>query len=228
MKVEFANEGCMHMEVVRLPDEATEGDVVEAIHAPGAQAVIVQLPLPREYDTIGIVNQIPEHLDADVLSERAYARFEKGEADALIPPVGAAVLEVVRHIGIAMKGKKTVVVGRGRLVGRPVATVLSRLGAEVTVVSKETPEEERRELYKRADVLVSGAGAAHSITPELITDGVVLIDAGTSGTGGNVSGDIHPDCAKKASYFTPVPGGVGPIAVSCLFRNTALLVARNT
>lgn len=228
IKVARANEGCMKMDVVALPDEATEADVVQAIQAPGADAVIVQLPLPSDYDTIGIVNQIPEHLDADVLSERAYARFDENTEGALIPPVAGAVLEVIRHIGIDMKNKKTVVVGRGQLVGRPVATALSRLGADVSTVSKETSEEEKRALYLSADVLVSGAGAAHIITPDLIQEGVVLIDAGTSGSKGGVAGDIHPDCAKKASYLTPVPGGIGPIAVSCLFRNTALLLARNT
>lgn len=228
IKVARANEGCMKMDVVALPDDATEADVVSAIQKPGADAVIVQLPLPSDYDTIRIVNQIPEALDADVLSDVAYARFEENREGALIPPVPAAVLEVIRHIGIDMKGKRTVVVGRGQLVGRPVATVLSRLGAEVSTVSKETSEEEKRELYQSAEVLVSGAGATHIITPDLIREGVVLIDAGTSGSKGGVAGDIHPDCAGKASFFTPVPGGIGPIAVSCLFRNTALLLARNT
>lgn len=222
IKVARANEGCMRMDVVRLPDEATPADVIAAIQRPGADAVIVQLPLPVDYDTPAIVNHIPLEQDVDVLSDAAYARFEKNAPGALVPPVAAAVLEVIAHTGFDVRGKRTVVIGRGRLVGKSTALALERLGASVSVVSRDTPDKEA--LYKTADLIVSGAGSAHLLTPELIKEGVALIDAGTSGSKGGVAGDIHPDCAQKALFLTPVPGGIGPIAVSCLFRNTVLLL----
>lgn len=224
IKVEKAEEAGMHMDIVELADDASLEDIVAAVEAPGADAVIIQLPLPLGYDTEKAVNAIPVSKDPDVLSSTAYAQFEEGVEGALVPPVAAAVLEVLHREKIDVQGMRTVVVGKGQLVGRPVATVLTRLGADVTTVVKETPNKEA--LYKQADLIVSGAGAAHIITPEMVKEGVLLIDAGTSGSRGGVAGDIHPDCETRAALFTPVPGGIGPIAVACLFKNTAALFSR--
>lgn len=223
IKEQRAEEGGMHLEVVQLPDDATEEDIVKAIRAPGAAAVIVQLPIPETLDLPRILNAIPLEKDADVLSDAAYARFDEGAPGALVPPVAAGVGEILARTGVAVSGKRVVVVGRGQLVGKPCATLLARLGAEVSVVSRSTENPEA--LYREADIIVSGAGVTHLIKPAMIKDGVVLIDAGTSGANGAVAGDIDPACAAKASVFTPVPGGVGPVAVSCLFSNTARLVA---
>lgn len=224
IKMQRAEEGGMHLDVVRLPDDATEEDIISAIHVPGADAVIVQLPIPESLNLEKILNEIPIEKDADVLSASAYARFENGEEGALIPPVAGGVIEILVRMGVAIKGKNTVVVGRGQLVGKPCAIALERLGANVTVVHRETQNPE--EFYKQADIIVSGVGKTHLITPGMVKEGVVLIDAGTSGAKGAVAGDIDPACADKASVFTPVPGGVGPVAVSCLFSNTAVLVSQ--
>ena len=224
IKMQRAEEGGMQLEVVKLPDDADEDAIIAAIAAPGADAVIVQLPIPEALDVQKILNAIPLSKDADVLSDAAYARFESGEEGALVPPVAAGVLEILSRTGVDVAGKKTVVVGRGQLVGKPCAIALSRLGAEVTTVNRETKNPE--ELYKAADIIVSGVGKSYLVTPDVIREGVVLIDAGTSGANGAVSGDIDPACAQIASVFTPVPGGVGPVAVSCLFSNTARLVAK--
>lgn len=223
IKEQRAEEGGMHLEVVRLPDEATEDDIIAEIGKPGADAVIVQLPIPEHLDLARVLNAIPLEKDADVLSDAAYARFEKGEEGALVPPVAAGVGEILKRTGVDVQGKRTVVVGRGQLVGKPCSILLERLGAHVTVVSRSTEHPEA--FYKEADIIVSGAGVMHLIKPDMIKDGVVLIDAGTSGAKGAVAGDIDPACAPKASVMTPVPGGVGPVAVSCLFSNTARLVA---
>lgn len=223
IKQQRAEEGGMRLEVVALADDASEDDIIAAIAAPGADAVIVQLPIPDTLDLPRILNSIPVEKDADVLSDAAYARFDAGEEGALVPPVAAGVWEILERTGVDVRGKKTVVVGRGQLVGKPCATLLARMGAQVDVVTRST--ENAAELYRAADIIVSGAGAAHIIKPEMVKDGVVLIDAGTSGAGGGVAGDIDPAAAGKASVFTPVPGGVGPVAVSCLFSNTARLPA---
>lgn len=225
IKMQRAEEGGMRLEVVTLPDDANEDAIISAIQAPGADAVIVQLPIPESLDLQKVLNAIPLDKDADVLSDAAYARFENGEEDALIPPVAAGVLEILARSGVEVRGKKTVVVGRGQLVGKPCAIALARLGALVTVVHRDTEHPEA--FYKEADIIVSGVGKSYLITPDLIKEGVVLIDAGTSGANGAVSGDIDPACAEKASVFTPVPGGVGPVAVSCLFSNTARLVGKS-
>jgi len=224
IKKSRAEEGGMTLEVVKLRDEATEEEIIEAVKAPGADAVIVQLPIPEHLNWQRVLNEIPLDKDADVLSDEAYARFMDNVPGALVPPVAAGIVEILARSGIEVKGKKTTVVGKGKLVGLPTGTVLERMGAEVSFVVKETGEEEKLALLKEADMVISGAGAAHIIRPEMLKEGVVLVDAGTSGSGGGVAGDMHPDCAQKAALFTPVPGGVGPVAVSCLFKNTAHLL----
>jgi 5,10-methylene-tetrahydrofolate dehydrogenase/methenyl tetrahydrofolate cyclohydrolase len=215
----------MQLEVVKLPDDADEDAIIAAIAAPGADAVIVQLPIPEALDVQKILNAIPLSKDADVLSDAAYARFESGEEGALVPPVAAGVLEILSRTGVDVAGKKTVVVGRGQLVGKPCAIALSRLGAEVTTVNRETKNPE--ELYKAADIIVSGVGKSYLVTPDVIREGVVLIDAGTSGANGAVSGDIDPACAQIASVFTPIPDKIKPITISYLFNNTTRLVAKD-
>ncbi len=221
IKESRAREAGMELQVVRLPDDADEASVIAAVQEPGADAVIVQLPLPEHLYTETVLNAIPYAQDADVLSNGAYARFETNEEGALVPPVAGAVLEILTRSHVDVRGKQAVVVGRGKLVGKPVAVLLERLGALVTVVDQSTKN--TKELLRDADIVVSGAGKANLIVPDVIKEGVVLIDAGTSGAYGGVLGDIHPDCASKASVYTPVPGGVGPVGVACLFKNAALL-----
>jgi methylenetetrahydrofolate dehydrogenase (NADP+)/methenyltetrahydrofolate cyclohydrolase len=218
-----AEDAGMKMEIVQMPDNAQSEDLITAIETPGADAVIVQLPLPDSISTSLVLDEIPLEKDADVLSNRAYERFVYNEEGALLPPVAAAVKEILERSGIEVAGKRVVIVGAGRLVGQPVSAWLEREGADVSVVTLETGD---HELLPHADIIVSGAGSPHFIKPEQVKEGVVLIDAGTSESGGAIVGDIDPACAEKASVYTPVPGGVGPIAVACLFRNVAMLAQK--
>jgi len=222
IKTVQAAESGFSMEVVTMEEGAKTTELVEAVRKDGADAVIVQLPLPDSVDTAVILNAIPRGKDADVLSEAAVAAFESGESKALVPPVAAAVTEILARASVDVRGKHAVVVGKGNLVGRPVAVLLSRMGADVRIVSKSTGDFEHE--APQADIIVSGAGVAGLVKPEHVKSGAVLIDAGTSGSGGGVVGDLDPACAAVASIFTPVPGGVGPIAVACLFRNAADLL----
>jgi 5,10-methylene-tetrahydrofolate dehydrogenase/methenyl tetrahydrofolate cyclohydrolase len=193
-----------------------------------ADAVIAQLPLPSGVDTKKILDFIPIEKDADVLSSVARAKFENGEADVLLPPVVGAVAEILKRGSVELKNKKAVVIGNGFLVGAPVATWLRQQDAEVVVLDITTPPEEFTAALGNADIVVSGAGSPHFIKPEMIKDGIVLIDAGTSESSGKVVGDADPSCASKCSLFTPVPGGVGPIAVAKLFENAVLLAERKS
>lgn len=190
-----------------------------------ADAVIVQLPVSQEERYL--LERIPLEKDADVLSSAARARFESGAHDALLPPVVGAVKEILEYGKVEVKGKKAVVVGNGFLVGEPAAVWLEQQGADVTVLTIESSEEEKTAALSAANIIVSGAGSPHLITPDLLKDGVVLIDAGTSELGGKLAGDADPSCAPKCALFTPVPGGVGPLAVAKLFENTITLAERN-
>lgn len=189
-----------------------------------ADAVIVQLPLPEGTDTKVVCDTIPLEKDADVLSSAARARFEQDETEALLPPVVGAVKKILEIGGVTVAGKLAVVVGKGFLVGAPVATWLTHQGAEVTVVTRETAD--LFEALSGADIVVSGAGVPNLITPDVLKQGVVLIDAGTSESGGAIVGDADPACAAKCALFTPVPGGIGPVAVACLFENAVTLAER--
>lgn len=208
----------MQLEVVRLRGEATTADAIAAVQREGADAVIVQLPLPSTIVAESVLEAIPLEKDVDVLSAKAYAAFVSGMDGALIPPVAGAVKEILERAHISVSGARAVVIGNGKLVGTPVAAWLTQSGAEVSVLTKESEEAISLE---HADIVVSGAGAAHLITKDMVFPGNALIDAGTSELSGVLAGDMHPDCASVARLFTPVPGGVGPIAVARLFKNVA-------
>ena len=190
-----------------------------------AGAVIIQLPLPDGVNQKEICDSVPVEKDADVLSSAAREKFERGNADALLPPVVGAVREIFVQNRINPKGKRAVVIGRGFLVGAPAATWLTQQGAEVEIATSKT--EDLSAVLRTADIIVSGAGISHLIKPDMLKQGVVLIDAGTSESNGTLAGDADPVCAEKCSIFTPVPGGVGPLAVACLFENAVMLAEKD-
>lgn len=188
-------------------------------------AVIVQLPVPVGVNQKEVCDAIPVEKDADVLSSAAREKFERGDDDSLLPPVVGAVREIFLCNNVNPKGKKAVVIGDGWLVGNPCAKWLILQGAEVIVLTSKS--DNLPAPLRVADIIISGAGSPHLIKPEMLKQGVVLIDAGTSESDGTLTGDADPACAEKCSVFTPVPGGVGPISVACLFENVVALATRS-
>lgn len=178
--------------------------------ADASDAVIVQLPLPPHIDTDDVLSAIPPEKDVDAI------RPGVSEAERLVrAPVALAVEEILSRSGVSLNGTRAAVVGSGRLVGKPVAAFLSSRGADVSVFQKG----DSLKALASADIVVLGAGEPGVVHPTYLKRGVVLIDAGTSEVGGRVAGDADPECANVASVFTPVPGGVGPVAVAMIFRN---------
>ncbi|HWB34056.1 MAG TPA: bifunctional 5,10-methylenetetrahydrofolate dehydrogenase/5,10-methenyltetrahydrofolate cyclohydrolase [Candidatus Paceibacterota bacterium] len=165
--------------------------------------VLVQLPLEG---VDNLIAQLPPEKDVDALGPRPLVRA----------PVAEAIGEVLTRAGIDPTNKRAVVVGAGKLVGQPAAKLLADLGADVSVV---TLEQGSLSELKDADIVVLGAGSPGIVKPDMLKPGVVLIDAGTSEAAGKLAGDADPACAEVASVFTPVPGGIGPIAVAMLFKN---------
>ena len=192
--------------------EGTPG-VVAAIGrlVPETQGIIAQLPMPDTVDVEAVLAAIPGTHDVDGI----------GPSARVMPPVARAVEEILSHSSVELAGKSAVVIGAGRLVGAPVAKMVRDSGADVCVLQKG----DSLDALKNADIIVSGAGEPGLIRPAMIREGVVLIDAGTSEQGGKVRGDADPACAGKCSVFTPVPGGVGPVAVAEIFENLAELAA---
>ena len=173
--------------------------------------VIVQMPLPPQIDLAQILQALPPELDVDaIIDTQTLVRA----------PVAEAVSEVFVRTGVAAAGKRAIVVGAGKLVGAPVAEFLKELGADVSIITRN---EGNLADLKEADIVVLGAGDPSFVKPEMLKEGVVLIDAGTSEASGRLAGDADPKCAEVASVFTPVPGGIGPIAVAMIFKNLFVL-----
>ena len=196
--------------VLRLPETATTEEVLSALSklVSASDGVVVQLPLPSHIDTKAVLDAIPESHDADALGANAMS---------VLSPVVGAITEILKVYAIPVFGKHVVVIGNGKLVGIPASTWFMEHGASVSVVTKDTTDVSY--YTKSADIIVSGAGVRNLITPDMVKEGVVILDAGTSEEGGMLKGDAHPDCAAKASFFTPVPGGIGPITIAVLLRN---------
>ncbi len=212
LKRQKAQEVGIDMEVVELTGDITTPEAVELVKESSAKTngIVVQLPLPTHLELSEIINAIPLSLDVDGMH---YLNTEGGP----IHPVAGAIAKIAATHDVHFAGQTVVVVGQGRLVGQPAALWAAGQEAIVTTLARDT--ENNSELIKNADILILGAGEPGLITPDMVKEGVVIFDAGTSELGGKLSGDADPDCAKVASLFTPVPGGIGPITVAILLNN---------
>lgn len=197
---------------------STTAELITLVAHAAEDAVLVQLPLAGGFDARQVCDAIPADKDADVLSSQA-----RKKPGALLPPVVGAVAEILDVNDISVSGMRAVVIGDGWLVGNPCAAWLESQGAEVFHISGKGAD---LSVLALADLIVSGAGDAHVIRPEMIKQGVILLDAGTSESSGVLAGDADPACAAKCALFTPVPGGMGPIAVAKLFENVVTLAER--
>jgi methylenetetrahydrofolate dehydrogenase (NADP+)/methenyltetrahydrofolate cyclohydrolase len=179
--------------------------------------LIVQLPLPKHIDTKKVLSAISKDLDVDCLGDESSKSFYE-DFTSNIPPTAKACMYMLDSIGVDLKSKNIVVLGRGELVGRPVSRMLEIRNLNHKVVDKST--ENKEDLIKNADVIISGIGVGGYIKGDMVKSGVVIIDAGTSESNGSIVGDVDFDSVKeKASYLSPVPGGVGPVTVAMLFKN---------
>lgn len=194
------------------------------VHEERNTGVVIQLPLPQHINTQYILNSVIPEKDVDVLSARAVGNFAVGK-NFLMPPVAGAVRAFFEEYGIEYKNKYTVVLGAGNLVGKPVAFWLLNERVTFGIIGSSTPN--AAEFLQRADIIISGIGVPKFITGDMVKEGVVVIDAGTSEAKGKLVGDVDFDSVScKSSYITPVPGGVGPVTVVFLFKNLVELAKR--
>jgi methylenetetrahydrofolate dehydrogenase (NADP+) / methenyltetrahydrofolate cyclohydrolase len=205
--------------VIELPETISTEEAIACVQAvaPDVDGIVVQLPFPSH------INR--EELLAAVLVSKDPDGFSYGRhADACLPPVTGAIVAISKSYNISLLDKQIVILGAGRLVGAPTATYLEQAGAKVTVLTEV--DQNREAILKEADCIISGIGKPHTITKDMVKEGVIIFDAGTSEDGGVVAGDVHPTVAQKSALFTPVPGGIGPITVAVLLRNLVTLVER--
>ncbi len=194
--------------------------ISEVVRIKENTGVIIQLPLPPHINTPYILDAIMPEKDPDLLSSKSWGAFAAGK-NKILPPVVGAIKKIFQEYDIEPKGKSIAVIGAGRLVGKPAALWLMSEGATVTVIDENSLHPARYTLH--ADIIISGVGKAGLITRDMVKEGAVIIDAGTSESGGSIKGDVEAEAAERASVFSPVPGGVGPVAVAMLFQNLVAL-----
>ncbi|PIP86888.1 hypothetical protein COW81_03190 [Candidatus Campbellbacteria bacterium CG22_combo_CG10-13_8_21_14_all_36_13] len=217
LKQKFGEDMGVSVVVHRFPSDIRGGDLIEQIKniQKESDGVVVQLPLPAHLDQVNVLSVLDENKDIDLLKDSTFKKFLNNETK-MMPPVVGAIDEIFRRYSIVLKNNRIVIVGKGKLVGKPVFVWLMKEGVLPTVVGKE---DNLIESLKDADIIISGVGEPNLITPDVVKDGVVLIDVGTSESGGTMVGDISRECESKASVFSAVPGGVGPITIAKLFEN---------
>lgn len=224
IKKRFAEAVGISVEEKVFDDAATTESLIRAVEdivARGKKGgIVVQLPLPRGVDAQRVLDAVPPRYDIDVLSEESMSLFREGEL-SIFPPVVGAIREILERNSIFLHGKKVAILGQGRLVGLPVAAWLGRLEADVAVFDSTHPP--AQEDVRSADIIVSGIGKPGFITPNMVHDGAIVLDAGTSEAGGKIVGDADPLVAGKCALFTPVPGGIGPVTVAILLQNLLTL-----
>ena len=204
------------------PGDISQSDLLQIIHElnrdPAIHGILVQLPLPRHLDERAILEAVDARKDVDGFTFGNIGRLVENQA-RFVPCTPAGIIELLDREGVEVKGKHAVVVGRSEIVGKPVAFLLLHRHATVTICHSRTadlPAETRR-----ADILVAAVGRPRLITGAMLKPGVVVIDVGINRVEGKLVGDVDFESAVQvASAITPVPGGVGPMTVALLLKNT--------
>lgn len=205
-----------------LPTSTTESELLELITQlnkdDAIDGILVQLPLPEHIDSTKVIEAITPNKDVD-----GFHPYNVGRLCQRIPTLRSCtpygIVELLESTGVNVRGKNAVIVGASNIVGRPMSMELLMLGCTVTVTHRFT---ENLESYlKQADLVVVAAGKPNLVKGEWIKEGAIVIDVGINRVGGKIVGDVEFEIAKeKASFITPVPGGVGPMTVAMLMKNT--------
>ncbi|SDR88567.1 methenyltetrahydrofolate cyclohydrolase [Paenibacillaceae bacterium GAS479] len=212
-----------YSEVHRLPEETTEAELVELVgnlnRNDSVHGILVQLPLPKHINEKSVIDAIAVHKDVDSFSPQSTGNLVIGD-ESLLPCTPAGIIELIKRTDMEISGKHAVVIGRSNIVGKPVAMLLLRENATVTICHSRTENMER--IAAEADILVVAIGKPKAIDSRFVKPGAVVIDVGVNRLdNGKLSGDVdYDDCLNKASAITPVPGGVGPMTIAMLMKNT--------
>ncbi len=209
---------------VKVSAPRLKKEIKKIVRNPANSGIIIQLPLPKKFLPEEFLNLILEERDIDVLSEESLGKFYQGTLK-ILPPTVNGILRLLKNYKIELKGKDVVVIGAGRLVGFPLAIQLLKEKATLSVLNEFTKD--ALSFTKKADIVISGVGRPDLIKSKMVKRGVVIIDAGSAMKKGKLVGDVDfKSIGQKASYITPVPGGVGPMTVACLLENLIRLHKR--
>jgi len=222
-KIKTCLEIGMNSKEIHLSDKVSEAEVLSEIENlnkdPDVHGILVQLPLPKQISIEKIISAVDPRKDVDGFHPINLGKLAVGEeCFAACTPMG--ILNLLKTYDIPIQGKSAVIMGRSRIVGRPMSLLLDRQGATVTVVHSATPEP--AEVSSRADILVVAIGKMHLVGVEYIKEGAVVIDVGMhQKEDGKLAGDVDFEAVKnKVQAITPVPGGIGPMTICSLLENT--------
>ena len=212
-----------------LPESVSQDDLIGLIDELNSDAqihgILVQLPLPRHLDKQAVIHRILPEKDVDAFHPVNVGRIMTGDFDFL-PCTPAGVIELIERCGIDVEGKHCVVIGRSDIVGKPQAMLMLHKNATVTICHSKTAD--LPSVTRQADILVAAVGRAGFVTADMVKSGAVVIDVGINrNEQGKLCGDVvFDDVSKVASYITPVPGGVGPMTIAMLMKNTMTAALR--
>ncbi len=222
-KKKACDEVGFYSEEYRLPAETTQEELLKLIdklnNDDKINGILVQLPVPKHIDDVAVIQAISPEKDVDAFGYENVGRIMIGNFD-FVPCTPAGVMQLLKAYNIDVCGKTAVVVGRSNIVGKPQAMLLLHENATVTVAHSRTKN--LAEVTRSADILVCAVGKAKFITADMVKEGAVVIDVGMNrDENGRLCGDVDFENVKdKTSYITPVPGGVGPMTITMLMKNT--------
>ena len=213
----------IHSEEHRLPEDTSEAVLLKLIDKLNndnrVHGILVQLPLPERINKENILKAISPDKDVDGFHEINMGRLMSGH-DGLVPCTPLGIIKLLEHYHIPIEGKYAVIVGRSNIVGKPVALMLLQRNATVTICHTRTKN--MSEVCRQADILIAAVGRIHMISGDMIKEGAVVVDVGINRLEcGKLAGDVDfAGASEKASWITPVPGGVGPMTIAMLLYNT--------
>jgi methylenetetrahydrofolate dehydrogenase (NADP+)/methenyltetrahydrofolate cyclohydrolase len=227
-------EAGMKGETIRLPATTPQADLealIDRLNAdPTVHGILVQSPLPKHMDANTVVRRIAPHKDVDGFHPVNVGKLLIGEKDGFAPCTPAGVQELLVRYGVETRGKEVVILGRSNIVGKPMAALLVQQGqgADCTITVCHSRTKDLAFHTKRADIVIAAIGKPEMLTGDMIRPGAVVIDVGISrvddpgsAKGYRLVGDVHFASARQvASHITPVPGGVGPMTIAMLLKNT--------
>lgn len=211
-------------DIIQLEPTITEQALITQIHHlnedPTVHGILIQLPLPQHIDEQLILNAVAPHKDVDGFNPVNVGKLVIGEP-TFVPCTPLGIIQLIKETGTDINGKNALVIGRSNIVGKPVALLLLQENATVTIAHSRTKD--LKQHLKDADIVVAAVGLKHLISGHDIKEGAIVIDVGNNFENGKMYGDVNFDEAlERASFITPVPGGVGPMTITMLLNNTLL------
>ena len=212
-----------HSETIRLDENITEENLLLEIEKlnnnSNIDGILVQLPIPKHIDGLKIINAISAKKDVDGFHTTNIGKMMIGDETGFLPCTPAGVIQMFEEYNINLEGKDVLVIGQSNIVGKPMTLLLIKKRATVQVCNSKTKN--LSEKLQKADVIVAAAGSPKLIKAIDVKEGVVIIDVGINRVDGKLCGDVDfEEVSKKASFITPVPGGVGPMTIAMLIKNT--------